>query len=81
MTSNRYNDGIMEIGKLNEFFAHRDEYNYAFLVSFFDDCWAISNIKSPIGESIKTASHTTDFADKRKIKKDFIHYNIKRYDY
>lgn len=70
----RYGDAVMEAHKFNHFIEDRDKYNYCYLVSFFEDCWTISNIKSPIGGSVIFGSRTTDFEDKTIIKKDFVHY-------
>ena len=80
--ASRYNDAIMEQHKLNCFLRDVQQYHKAYLVTFFTDCWAISDILAPMGQSNKLAQHTTSFADTSLVDKTFIHYNLdKVYSY
>lgn len=80
--STLYKDTIMEQYKLNCFIKDMNQYSKAYLVTFFTDCWAISDIFTPKGQTAKVAQHTTSFADNSLVQKTFIHYNLdKVYSY
>lgn len=74
MSSTRYGDAICEQHKYNEFMAHRDEYDAALLVSFYRDCFTLSNIKNWVRTERKWANKTTDFSNNEMILKDFMIY-------
>lgn len=81
-TSTRFGDAIMEEYKYRKFLEEKNEYDCAGLVSFFDDCFTISNVFRPIGFDTKMANKTTSFEDRRIVEKNFVHYNQdKKYNY
>ena len=82
LLSTTYNDAVIEVHKYNEFVSHKDEYDYGVLVSFFEDCFTLSDINKWFKTSVKMGTHTTDFDDKKMITKHFLHYHQhKKYQY
>jgi hypothetical protein len=58
--SYRYRDTVMEEYKLCNFY--KDGVS-GYLVTFFDDCWTLSNVYTPVNHMSRMARHTTDFSD------------------
>lgn len=71
--SYRYNDTVMEEYKLCSFY--RDGYT-GYLVTFFDDCWTLSNVYTPVNHMSRMAKHTTDFSDQRVVEKKMVQYRF-----
>ena len=71
--SYRYNDTIMEEYKLCNFY--KDGYT-GYLVTFFDDCWTLSDVYTPVDHIQRQARHTTDFDDQNIVNKQFVKYHF-----
>lgn len=79
-----YGDTVIEYSKFKKF---KDaiitgDIKCGWLVTFFNDCWTVSSLKKPIVMTEKTASHTTEFEDNKKIIKSFVHFGFDlKFDY
>lgn len=87
LKSTTYNDTVMEEYKYNKFIENNDN---GYLVTFFEDCFSVSNVRTFQSKIQKlankitdsTVSKTTDFINDQKVIKNFVVYNQDRkYEY
>lgn len=78
--SNHFGDSICEEWKYNKF---KEDYGKglidgALLVSFFSDVFTIDNIFEPFDIDYVWANKTTDFANRKIVRKSMVHYKQAR---
>ena len=78
LKSTDFNDSIMEVYKYKKFKEEKDEYDYGRIVSFFNDCFTISDVFNPIGIEKRMAKKSTYFDDKTIVEKNYITYEQER---
>lgn len=78
LKSTDFNDSIMEVYKYKKFKEEKDEYDYGRIVSFFNDCFTISDVFNPIGIEKRMAKKSTYFDDKTIVEKNYITYKQER---
>lgn len=78
LKSTDFNDSIMEVYKYKKFKEEEDEYDYGRIVSFFNDCFTISDVFNPIGIEKRMAKKSTYFDDKTIVEKKYITYEQER---
>lgn len=76
LESDTYNDSVIEYSKYKEFVEDitNGQIDRGYVVSFFNDIYTIDNICSEHTLSIKQSPKTTEFDQKTKINKTFVHY-------
>lgn len=78
LKSTDFNDSIMEVYKYKKFKEEENEYDYGRIVSFFNDCFTISDVFNPIGIEKRMAKKSTYFDDKTIVEKNYITYKQER---
>lgn len=80
----KYLDTVVESTKFFSMLTdvYTNKIDGAWVVTMFNDIWTVSNAITPIFHSRHLVDHTTEFGDKTKVWKDFLHYNLqKKFEY